>query len=281
MKKTDKFREWLSLENAAARISKEINENITVNDLYRLALDGHLKLSMYFVNDGYGIEGELGGVDETEKQLPQQKFNTLNRTVQSMAGIWDLTMQGQEAYEIKEYYEESNSGVSVKNRSKNGILVQQDGVTCKLYKYFDYEKICSPEYNESKERKRALAEEPAKIFENLPIVLEQLVRTDKYDIQYVPCIKLSDAGCVLIIKNREITRFIQLIENKPQEEKPLTSKERTTKNILIGALLKELGITPPYKASAPVIKLIVEKYGKTIADNTVRATLQELAEHID
>ena len=281
MSKLGKLQEWFKLEDAAKHISKQIDETITVANLYRSALDGYLKLSVYFVNNAHGVKGELCKVGDIENQLPQQGFDTKENTIHNIKGIWDLTMQGQEAFEVKGYFEQSNSGVMVTARSKNGILLQQNGITCQLYKYFDREKICNPKYNESEERRRAITEEPMRAYENSPMILNPRLRSDKFGIEYLPCSKLSEGGCVLIIRSSVVDRFIQSLNDTSQEEKPLTTTARTTKNILIGALLKELGITPPYKASAPVIKLIVEKSGKTMVENTIRSTLEELNALID
>lgn len=50
LSKLSNFKEWLTLEQTANRISKELGEDVTLADLYQLSLDGHLKLSADFVN---------------------------------------------------------------------------------------------------------------------------------------------------------------------------------------------------------------------------------------
>jgi hypothetical protein len=125
MSKLLKLKEWLTLEEAVQHISKKINETITVADLYRSAIDGDLKLSIYFVNSAFAIKGELCNVGDIKDQLPQQGLNIKDSTVHDIEGIWDLTMQGQEALEIKGYYEQINSGLKVTTLSRNGILLQQ------------------------------------------------------------------------------------------------------------------------------------------------------------
>ena len=66
MSKLLKLKEWLTLEDAVNHISKKLDETITIADLYRLALDGHLKLSLYFVNSAYGVEGKLRKSDDVK-----------------------------------------------------------------------------------------------------------------------------------------------------------------------------------------------------------------------
>jgi hypothetical protein len=229
MSKRLKLKKRLTLDEAALHITEEIKDTITVTDLYQAALDGDLKLSVYFVNGAHGVKGELCKVGDIENQLAQQTFDTKDRTVHSMEGIWDLTMQGQEALEVKGYFEQENSGVSVKARSKNGILLQQDDITCQLYKYFDREKIFNPKYNESEERRLAIAEEPMRALENDSLILSPLIRQSKYGLEFVPCHKLPEVGGVLIIKKSEVAHFIELLEGTPQEAKP-PAQSAYTKN---------------------------------------------------
>ena len=44
------LKEWLTVPDAAKRLSVIFGEEVTEADVLRLALDGHLKLSIYFVN---------------------------------------------------------------------------------------------------------------------------------------------------------------------------------------------------------------------------------------
>ncbi len=42
-----KLREWLTVEEAAGELSVALSDHISPADLLRLAIDGHLKLSLY------------------------------------------------------------------------------------------------------------------------------------------------------------------------------------------------------------------------------------------
>ncbi len=50
MRKLSKLREWLTLDEAVIDISNVLDERFTLADLYQLSLDGHLVLSVNFVN---------------------------------------------------------------------------------------------------------------------------------------------------------------------------------------------------------------------------------------
>lgn len=81
MSKRLKLKKWLTLDDAALHISEEIKEAITVTDLYQAALDGDLKLSVYFVNSAHGVKGELCKVDDIDNQLAQQTLNLREKTL--------------------------------------------------------------------------------------------------------------------------------------------------------------------------------------------------------
>ncbi|MFK3725576.1 hypothetical protein ACI2KE_17295 [Pseudomonas monteilii] len=54
MSKILKLREWLTVDEAARRLSASSRESVSEADLLRLALDGHLTLSVHFVNHAEG-----------------------------------------------------------------------------------------------------------------------------------------------------------------------------------------------------------------------------------
>ena len=50
MKKIYKLREWLTTDETAGHLSMVLGEEVSVADILRLALDGHLTLSINLVN---------------------------------------------------------------------------------------------------------------------------------------------------------------------------------------------------------------------------------------
>lgn len=59
MERVYKLREWLTVPEAAEHLSRMLSETVSCADLLHLALDGHLRLSVHFVNGAYM---RLGGV---------------------------------------------------------------------------------------------------------------------------------------------------------------------------------------------------------------------------
>ena len=66
MSKLYKLREWLTLPEAAKKLSISFGEDVTEAAVLRLALDGHLRLSVYFVNHAMARCGEVVSWDETD-----------------------------------------------------------------------------------------------------------------------------------------------------------------------------------------------------------------------
>lgn len=66
MSKLLKLKEWLTLDEAAKHISSAVGERATAADLYRFALDGHLILSVNFVNEAYARKGSFVKSEDVE-----------------------------------------------------------------------------------------------------------------------------------------------------------------------------------------------------------------------
>jgi hypothetical protein len=66
MSKLLKLKEWLTVEETAKRLSITAGEEVTEADVLRLALDGHMTLSVYFVNHARARPGKFVLFSETE-----------------------------------------------------------------------------------------------------------------------------------------------------------------------------------------------------------------------
>lgn len=66
MSKLFKLKEWLSVADAARHLTIAFGEEVTEADVLRLALDGHLQLSVNFVNHAQARCGQIIPWEETE-----------------------------------------------------------------------------------------------------------------------------------------------------------------------------------------------------------------------
>lgn len=108
---------------AAKHLSTVLGEEVAITDIYRLALDGHLVLSMSFPNHAYGNLGEVVGIKQAKRFMPpagmlddiyaargecvpeeiviadyigNDQFINWSEKVNSIEGVWDLPMLASE-----------------------------------------------------------------------------------------------------------------------------------------------------------------------------------------
>ncbi|MDX2470963.1 MAG: hypothetical protein QNL04_10355 [SAR324 cluster bacterium] len=309
MSKLFKLKEWLTLDEAAAHISNVLGEAATVADLYRFSLDGHLKLSVDFVNHAHARKGKWVKTEDVEFELVEscpftgEKLDIpydrttnnelhvseddwiyLEKLVVSIDGIWDLAMIGAERLDIEHNYQQLTSGPEVTLMNLEGAFVQQGDVICQLQESF-YNK---PFQTDSKTATKLYEQE----FLNGDDSEEDIVQKirEKHlkkflsgklnDNDYFPAGGLPD-DCVLVVRTKEITRFIQSLEDTPAQEKPLTSKERNSLLVLIGALCKEVEIDPNERGVAASLVAMTEILGAPLTDDTIRKILSQIENAID
>jgi len=112
-----KLKDWLTAPEAARHLTLLFGEDVSEADVYRLALDGHLTLSVYLVNAASARCGKVIPLEEaTFKDVPSLSGETLRLLegmlladrevlalkpdVISIAGVWDLPMIGSEALDM-------------------------------------------------------------------------------------------------------------------------------------------------------------------------------------
>jgi len=309
MSKLFKLKEWLTLDEAAIHISNVLGEPASVADLYRFAIDGHLIISVNFVNNTSVKKGKWVTTDEVtffkvekdyfEKGLPAKSYTTalnneirisdndwvaLDRSVVPIGGVWDLAMVGSEVLVLENYYQQLTSGLEVDLSMEEGAFVQQGAVICQLqenYMFSEFQKG-SLSHKESVDRFIAnndFTEEDVKKIQNefsenrREYLKEKESRpkiNDYYSAENLP------ADSVLVVRTKELTRFIQSLEETPVLTKDLASTERNSLLVLIGALCKELGINPETRGVAASIVRMTEISGAPLTDDTIRKILRQI-----
>jgi hypothetical protein len=161
MNKIFKMKKWLTLEEAARRLSSSAEESISEADVLRLALDGELILSVDFVNHArgkpwvrvpledaktftydpafFGNEGApkevITGVSLNENEVLQPLETD---TPTTLRGVFDLTMWGAEALDVEQMYQELTDGPPVELMNIEGTFVKgQQGMFFQLLESFE------------------------------------------------------------------------------------------------------------------------------------------------
>lgn len=314
MSKLFRLKEWLTLDEAAAHISNVLGEPATVADLYRFALDGHLTLSVDFVNHTQARKGKMVKTEDVqiylmecmplsneklaepipmpinnEIRVSEDNWISLEKPVLAIDGIWDLTMVGAEKLDIEHEYQRLTSGLEVTLVAIDGVFVQQDDVVCQLQTDYDDNEYQKGSKAQKKDMERYLASNELSKDEKSNIRTKFKAHRDEYlkerkdkprEENYFPSGGLAEHDYALVVRTQEITRFIQSLEDTPAPEKPLTSKERNSLLVLIGALCKEVEIDPNQRGVASSLVAMTEILGAPLTDDTIRKILNQIDEAV-
>ena len=156
MNKLLKLKKWLTLPEAAQHLALVLEERVTDSDVLRLALDGHLKMSVNFVNHAYAKRGEvvpLAEVDMAEGflregeepylvplaiQLNDHDFLKIGKKIVILEGVYDLPLIGSEKLAVEDEYQKLVGGPDITLHCLNGAFVKdQDGQWFGLQERFD------------------------------------------------------------------------------------------------------------------------------------------------
>lgn len=163
-----KLKKWLTVSEAARHLSSLFEETVGEADVLRLALDGHLKLSINFVNQVYGKRGKLIPYEDEENlpaefrsilaslaTLPEKEkenlisgfkglgtfkghFLHLDKKITTIDGIWDIPMVAGQLYVIENEYQKLFDGPRVETPIVGAsFFVRVGGDVCRLYEKFD------------------------------------------------------------------------------------------------------------------------------------------------
>ena len=315
MSKLFKLKEWLTLDEAANHISNLLGEPVTLADIYRLALDKYLTLSADFVNGAQARTGKFVKTEDiefrevenhlftgekletpystplnNETYVSEDDWVSLDSKTVSIRGLWDLTMIGSEALDIEHYYQQETSGLEVTLTCLEGTLLRQGDVICQLQSDFDD--------NEYQQGSKAAKQKLEQYITSNKLTDDEIEKLrDEYQAErkaylggkrefecvpsYYPSGGLDEHDYVFVVKTNEVTRFIQSLEKTPPEAKPLTSKERNSLLVLLGAVCKHSDIEPSQRGIATSLVAMTELIGAPLTDDTIRKILSQIEPAIE
>ena len=156
MGKLFNLKEWLTVADAARHLSIVFSENVTEADVLRLALDGHLRLSVNFVNHANARLGKVIPLSEAKTmpglfsegedpydvvlaiRMNEHDFLELNKEIVSLRDVWDLPMIGSESLDVEHKYQQLTGGPEVTLTCLEGTFVQRtSGGICQLQESYD------------------------------------------------------------------------------------------------------------------------------------------------
>ncbi len=131
LKQLLKLKEWLTVDDTARYLSLTFEEGVSRADVLRLALDGHLLLSVNLVNHAYARKGKKIPLEEANTSIVPSPFDDtvkiqlldgilidreneivlkLDDNVTSLEGVWDLPMIGNERLDVEHEYQQLTGG---------------------------------------------------------------------------------------------------------------------------------------------------------------------------
>ena len=152
MQKLLSLKHWLTVPDAARHLSILFGEEVSEADVLRLALDGHLRLSVDFVN---GARGQIGRViprkEAKSKIVPlvtgdawielfdnglvidNDRVIVFAPEIESINGVWDLAMLAGERLDVEHRYQILTDGPAVTSSKLAGTLIRlDDGTYCRI-----------------------------------------------------------------------------------------------------------------------------------------------------
>lgn len=293
MSKLLKLKEWLTVEYAAKRLSISAGEDITEADILRLALDGHLTLSVFFVNHARGRSARIEpigiqhfsnapsifeygppryGVIEGEP-LPNQKevliYEGDEQKPERLEGVWDLLMLGAERLDVEHAYQNLTNGPAVELICFGGPLVASADRS-QIFQLLDsYKHPTSLPEPMPPSVKPKIPKEMRGYMDQMnamvgPVTVnppkeEEPARRDCKAVYY-PAGGLPEDS-VFVVRTSALRELEEkLLADEGQPEKPLHPSERRSAGQIIAALaaMAKLDLSTPYAVVEPLRKVAID-----------------------
>ena len=246
MNKLLKLKKWVSVGDAARHLAILLGEKVGEADMIRLALDGHITLSVRFVNAARGYLGKVvpKGLAQWETvpsfdglrtvDIPQGiplndgAMIELSSEISNIEGLWDLPLIGAEALDVECRFQQLTDGPKVTMVHLDGAFVRSGDVWCQL---------------QEQDARYPPAERPFYLY---------------------PAGALPD-DAVLVFRTAELARLQSELSKAEDVERtpgaPLAPRAEATYLTIIGALLELVRSPRPGRDSdASVIRELIENY---------------------
>jgi len=299
-----KLKEWLTVDETVKHLSSVLGEEIVAAEIFRLALDGHLILSVSFPNKALGNMGEVvsyedatripvpvqiqkrlveNGVSNSQEimiadSIGNNQFVNWSEKVTSIDGVWDLTMLASESIDVEYVYQQLTGGPKVDLVGLDGVFVKRGERYCRLVESPSDDPLMPGSNAAEYEMERLILDNNLSI-EQMNEVYERFEADRKTHLEILkasPCEKgFYPAGglpedSVYVVRTSAIMDFLNSIEDKPaQHEKPLTTKERNSMLTLIAALCAEAKVDYTQRGIATALANSTETLGSPLTDDTI------------
>lgn len=273
MSKLFKLKEWLTVPDAARHLSIVFGEEITEADVLRLALDGHMNLSVNFVNfamayfcnvvpfsearivPGFLFEGQEPYKVCLDQHLNNQEVLQIGKEIVQIEGVWDLLMVGGERLDVEHKYQQLTGGVDVALVHMAGTFVKgANGQICQI----------QSRDNDNEDSERANEVRPW----NHPDMYRRAEGLPK--------------DSVLVVRTDALRKLEESINDiSASAEKLMTSTERNTLLTIIATLCDYSDIKYQERGAAGQIAKLTEEIGAPVSDDTIRNVFAKISDALE
>jgi hypothetical protein len=259
-----KLKDWVTVPEAASHLSTLFGENVSEADIFRLALDGRLTLSVFFVNGTAAKRGKMiaraDAEIETVQTINGNKFErvkgvlldkgsvlSFDDDITYIKRVWDLAMIDGGRTLIERKYQFLTGGPEVDLMFIGDLFVNRsDGAWAHLV---HRNETYTPPYN--------------------------------HPDNYIPAEDLpSDA--LLVVRTSALQNLVALSEPEPAMERPIGQRERDTLLVIIAALAEVQGIDVkrPSKAALAIENATIQK-GARISARAIEDHLRRIPDALE
>lgn len=261
-----KLKRWMAVPEAAKHVSLILEEEVTEADMLRLALDGQVRLSVWFTDcvRARGCDVVPTPLGETTTvpghsaiDIDRLRFITPTGQITWLAGIWDLLFVGSARVDVENRYQELIHGPGKRAPSGSGIFVEnfRDGSVLQV-------------------------QEPPGDFPATEGGGEGGLPSPE-ECHYFPACKLPD-NAMLVFRTDALQQFEQsLSDEQEKSEKPLHARTRRGLLTIIAALGKAAEINLANRSATREVLKWVEALGASLDDDFVRASLNEIPDAVE
>lgn len=276
MKKFYKLKKWLTIDEAARRLSIEVGEEVTNADILQLAVDEQLRMSVNFPHNWYGkicdittdldkgnkfkiingLDGNPFKLYEYEKCNDNEFIKVTPDIIEFKAGVWELKLIGNEKIDLEwELRKESNlpqvdvfnlSGFYVKN--KDGVVIERQST---LYPdgYKELQKEIKRDFIESIPEELS-DKEKADIFEKIK---NRPISTKTF---HYPCAGIGEIdGSFFVIQTDHLNEFLASLDSDVESSSKL---DLDNAMYLLGEVLQTVGSRAKKWTQGEIIDKILE-----------------------
>jgi len=251
------LKEWLTIPESSKYLSQIFGEDVNDADILRLVLDGHLKLSVYFVNHAmakYGkfvpyenvewisINRKLNGLVKDNPffkknnrvmksiQVDDNKYLKLEKDVKIIKGVWDLPMIGAESLDVEFEYHKLTDGPKITLTGISGVFVEgENGLICQIQESFNDNEFQSGSKAQLESIKKYIIKNDIEEVEAKKLLMEHSENREKYIAKrnknisddYYPAGGLPDDS-VLVVRTKAL---LELQDYTINRKKNTTSSE--------------------------------------------------------